>query len=120
MRNRTWHILHEDGDAGRVVTLCRERPARFDVMAEADLPAGNPVRFAHQIRQDMWRLLQSMRGFSPVVRLTQKQTGWRVAAGGRVLGKIPPATSARILDLLENQPKRARWVHHANRDQGRM
>ena len=118
MRNRNWHILREEGDLGPVITLSRERPARLDVVAETDLPPGDPIRLAHQIRQDMWRVLQSMRGFSPVVRLTATTAGWRVAAGGRVLGKIPPATAGQIQALLENQSKRSRWVAQANRRGG--
>ncbi len=115
MPKKTWHILRENGDMGRVVTLSRELPARFDVAAETELPAGNPVRFAHQIRQDMWRMLQSMRGYSPVVRLTERGQGWHVLAGGRVQGNVPPGTAERISDLLENQSKRGRWVAQAKR-----
>lgn len=119
MPKKNWHIHRENNDAGGGITLSRELPARFDVSAETDLPAGNPVRFAHQIRQDMWRLLQSLRGYSPVVRLTAHGEGWRVIAGGRVQGAIPPGTAERISDLLENQSKRARWVAQANRTKGK-
>lgn len=108
---RNWHILREDG----VLTLCRQTPARLDVSAATVLPAGNPVRLAHQIRQDMWRAVQNVRGFSPVVRLEQRDGGIAVTAGGRVLGPVAPGLSARIAAVLENPANRRRWSAHAGR-----
>ena len=108
---RTWHILREDG----VLTLCRQAPARLDVSAATVLPAGDPVRLAHQIRQDMWRAVRNVRGFSPVVRLEQRVGGIAVTAGGQVMGPVAPGLPARIAAVLENPANRRRWLAHAGR-----
>lgn len=54
-----WHITRGVGE----LTLSRQLPARFDVVASTTLPEGDPLRLAHQIRQDMWRMLKRVRGF---------------------------------------------------------
>ncbi|MEO9572707.1 MAG: hypothetical protein ABJ263_19425 [Tateyamaria sp.] len=106
---RRWHITSQDG----TVTLARQLPARFDVAARADLPPGRPLRLAHQIRQDLWRVMRNVRGFSPVVRLAPTGTGWAVTAGGRAIGRISADTEATIEALLNDTTKRARWVAQA-------
>lgn len=106
---RRWHVLQD----GAVVTLARHLPVRFDVSGKTTLPSGRPLRFAHQIRQDMWRALRDVRGFSPVVRLEPDGAGWGVTAGGRVVGVIDACVSERISELLEDATLRARWVRHA-------
>ena len=101
-----------DRDAD-VLTLARQRPARFDVPARASFPPLRRGRLAHLIRQDLWRALQSLRGFSPVVRVTRTQTGLDVTAGGRVAGAVPSATQTHITTLLNDPKHRARWIAHA-------
>ncbi len=110
MARSGWHILKDD--AG--VTLCRHLPPRFDFMVSTVLPSGRAVRLAHQIRQDLWRALQTLRGFSPVVRLEQIAEGWQVMAGGRVLGPVTDKMVATAQDVLNNPPNRARWVDTAS------
>lgn len=90
-------------------------PVRFDVSAETLLPSAAPLRIAHQVRQDLWRALQRLRGFAPVVAVTPVDAGLRVVAGGAVDGAIPPGTSALIADLLTHPGNRARWLAHARR-----
>ncbi|MEO1557313.1 MAG: hypothetical protein AAFS01_12840 [Pseudomonadota bacterium] len=104
-----WHITHQDG----AVTLARHLPARFDVVARTELPPARPVRLAHQIRQDMWRALRNVRGFSPVVRLEPTDAGWAVTAGGRALGPVSADVEATLDTLLNDAAKRTRWVRHA-------
>lgn len=104
-----WHIINEGG----TVTLCRQRPPRFDFAVRTDLPHGQPQRLAHQIRQDLWRALQHVRGFSPVVRLEPVATGWAVTAGGRAMGHVAPATLDRVASVLEHTGNRARWIRNA-------
>ncbi|WP_299730082.1 hypothetical protein [uncultured Tateyamaria sp.] len=104
-----WHIVEEAGE----MTLCRQLPPRFDVAASAHLPPARPARLAHQIRQDLWRALANVRGFSPVVRLAPSDTGWRVTAGGRVMGRISPSVESTNDALLNDASKRARWVKSA-------
>ena len=104
-----WHIIEEAGG----VTLARRLPARFDVSSTAHFPAVQPLPLASQIRQDLWRMLQSLRGFSPVVQVVPDGEGLRVEAGGQVHGVIPPATSNRIAALLSSVHHRDRWVWYA-------
>lgn len=103
-----WHIL-QDGDA---LTLCRHLPPRFDVSSRTVLPACAPLRLAHQVRQDMWRALQNVRGFSPVVRVTPQDGALMVEAGGRAIG-VTTGLAARIEAVLEAPARRARWVRFA-------
>ncbi|WP_299282546.1 hypothetical protein [uncultured Tateyamaria sp.] len=104
-----WHILRD----GEAVTLCRHLPPRFDVSADTTIEAGHPVRLAHQIRQDMWRALQKVRGFSPVVELRPSEVGWAVTAGGRMSGRPSARDIRRIQDTLANPANRTRWLRHA-------
>lgn len=104
-----WHILREGG----VLTLSRHLPPRFDVMAETVLPRANARRLAHQVRQDMWRALRNLRGFSPVVRVSDGPDHMTITAGGRVTGNAPAGTGALIAAVLEAPANRARWVRHA-------
>ena len=111
MSRPRWHILR-DGDA---LTLARHVPARFDFVVRTTLGPGNPLRLAHQIRQDLWRALQSMRGFSPVVELRPTEAGWDVRVGGRASGQVSAAHLRTARDVLENDRFRARWMRNAAR-----
>ena len=104
-----WHILRAEG----ALTLCRQSPPRFDVAAVTDLPSADPLRLAHQIRQDMWRVLRNVRGFSPVVRIEATPEGVKVTAGGRVLGPVASVLPDRIEGVLSNSSNRCRWLRHA-------
>lgn len=111
-----WHIQRD----AQALALARILPARFDVSAETVLPLADPLRLAHQIRQDMWRALQRVRGFSPVVRLEHTGAALQVTAGGRLAGRVPPNVPGVIADILSCPRNRARWVRHANRSQHRF
>ncbi|MEW2913727.1 hypothetical protein [Leisingera sp. JC11] len=100
------------------MTLSRRVSARFDVSAETVLPSGDPLRLAHQIRQDMWRKLQRLRGFAPVVEISAEGQGLRVRAGGQVTGRVPANAAVQITEVLEDPARRARWVRHAGRGKG--
>ena len=101
-----WHKQTE----GAVVTLARALPARFDVSARSSFPLLSRTRLAHQIRQDMWRALQNVRGFSPVVRVERIGDGLDVTAGGRVPKPISKGLSERIEAVLNDTDLRARWI----------
>lgn len=107
-----WHFV-KDGDS---VTLCRQCPPRFDFVVHTVLPKGQPKRLAHQIRQDLWRALQHLRGFSPVVRLEPVSAGWAVSAGGRAMGHVASATLDRASAVLDDTDNRKRWMRHARGD----
>ena len=110
VRRNRWHIERD----GAVLTLARRRPARFDLSVSARLPEGSRLRVARQIRQDLWRALQSLRGFSPVVRVVRHADGLEITAGGQVDGPFPKAKAeATIAEVLENPANRARWARWA-------
>lgn len=106
MSRARWHMTR-DGD---VLTLARRLPARFDVQAVAAFPPVRRGRLAHQVRQDLWRALQSLRGFSPVIEVTTTAGGVQLRAGGRVDGAVPPGVAAQIAALLADPEKRSRWI----------
>lgn len=110
MRRSNWHIQSDETS----LTLSRRAPARFDVFAETLLPVGRKLRLAHQVRQDLWRALQDMRGFTPVIEVREVAGGLAVKAGGQFSGVFPKATTeARIADVLADPAKRARWMRFA-------
>jgi hypothetical protein len=101
-----WQIDEAEG----VLTLARRLPVRFDLRVETSLPAMDARRLAHQVRQDMWRALRSLRGFQPAVRIERGGNALRVIAGGAVDGPLPRAwAEAAILGVLEDPRNRARW-----------
>lgn len=113
MKKTGWHILRDE----HAVTVARHLPARFDLRVEAMLTAPGPVSLtalAHQVRQDMWRALQRLRGFSPVVRVCRTDQGLQIEAGGRV-PVVSGAATDRLVALLNDPIKRRRWLAHAGR-----
>lgn len=114
MPRNTWHTLRTD-DA---LTLSRQLPARFDVVAETVLPMADPARLAHQIRQDIWRALQKVRGFSPVVEVAPADSQLVIRAGGQLCGRAPKGLSAQISEVLEDPLNRARWLRFARQKNG--
>ena len=109
MPRSRWHIL-QDSDG---LTLCRHVPPRFDFAVRTVLPGGRSARLAHQIRQDLWRALRAVRGFSPVVRLDRSDHGWDVMAGGRSAGPVPATVMVQAEAVLNDPRNRARWVRSA-------
>ena len=105
-RNR-WHILRDDD----VLILARRLPVRFDLSVTTQLPGRSRLRMAQQVRQDMWRALQSVRGFSPVVRVRRLGAQLEVTAGGQIAPHTARAwAEARIDDLLNDPGHRVRWA----------
>lgn len=113
MARNGWHIAR-DGDT---LTLSRKRIARFDLVEVAWLPGEGLVRsrIAHQIRQDMWRELQRLRGFCPAVRVTAQPGGVAILAGGAVEGAVTAHAREAIADLLNDPTLRARWIKNAQK-----
>ncbi|WP_299045585.1 hypothetical protein [uncultured Tateyamaria sp.] len=109
MARTCWHILHEGGR----VTLCRHLPPRFDFAVRTMLPGGRAVRLAHQIRQDLWRALQNVRGYSVVVQLDRRADGWQVTAGGHAARAVLAAVVAQAQAVLNDPRNHARWVRSA-------
>ncbi len=113
MTRKNWHIVPAENG----ITLTRRLPARFDVQAQTTLPDGSLKRLAHQIRQDLWRALQNLRGFSPVVELIRVDGLVQVRAGGRIDGAqlVGAPVQGIIQDVLDAPDNRTRWVSNANR-----
>lgn len=117
-------------EAGAATTLSRDgAPEAAPITAARDAwaapAAKDPGRFraalAHQVRQDLWRALRTVRGFAPVVSVAAG-TGGRVEveAGGRLLAgsgarrQVEAAAAA----LLADPALRRRWTRHALRRAG--
>ncbi|WP_121064190.1 hypothetical protein [Chachezhania antarctica] len=111
MKKARWHILSE----GETLVLARRLPVRMDVSAETVLADSNRLKIAQQVRQDLWRALQRLRGFSPVVRVTRTGDGLHVCAGGQVDGAVSASVVETIEGVLNDPRKRKRWVRHATR-----
>ena len=114
MSRPTWHMQRD----GTEVLLSRRLPPRFDIAAEARLPGGlRRGALAHEIRKDLWRALQGVRGFSPAVLVRNVPAGLAVRAGGAVLGRAVPIAhlNQQIADLLGRPDLRARWIAHCAR-----
>jgi len=111
MSTLRWHIERNDA----ILTLSRRIPVQFDLAVDTVLPAGKRLKLAQQVRQDMWRALQDLRGFSPAVRVEACGDGLKVTAGGQVDGVFPRAQSeSRIAEVLECPKNRARWMRWAS------
>ncbi|WP_323786116.1 hypothetical protein [Thalassovita sp.] len=105
-----WHILRD----GPVLTLARRLPVRFDFCVDTQFPVCGRLRLARQIRQDMWRGLQTLNGFAPVIRVERAGDWLQVRAGGQVDRAFPRQKSVEMLTALLSDPgHRLRWVTHA-------
>lgn len=110
MSRTPWHIRRD----GARLTLSRHVPPMLDICAATSLPDAGRLRVAHQIRQDVWRALRGLRGFSPVVEVTRREGRLHVRAGGQVpKGLAAPGLNARVQSLLDDAANRRRWVRHA-------
>lgn len=106
-----WAVIQD----GETLTLARPGRTRLDFAASA-VVSGGPIarrRLAHQIRQDLWRRLQSLRGFSPVVEVTGRLGEIRVRAGGQVDGACPATAISAAEETLACPQRLARWLRHA-------
>lgn len=110
-----WHITRDD----EALTLSRQKAARFDVSVTRALGPGRISRtaLAHQVRQDVWRALRRVRGFSPAVRVRTGTDGIDVTAGGALPHPRlrTAAMEARITEVLEDPANRRRWLTRARR-----
>ena len=86
----------------------------MDLIVDTSFPAVSQSRLARQIRQDVWRALQRVRGFSPVVELVEGPDGVQARIGGQVDGRFPRAhCEAVIREVID--ANRARWIRWAAR-----
>lgn len=107
MARDSWHF-ERDGDR---LTLSRGRRVRFDVSAETRLGHVARGKLAMQVRQDIWRALQGLRGFSPVVEVVRDAEGLFLRAGGEVAAPVFPKAwaEARLTEVLSCPDRRRRW-----------
>lgn len=104
-----WQI--EDIDGG--LRMARGGRWRMDICVRTRLPEAPMARLARAVRQDLWRTLRRLRGFSPVIEVQRAGASLDLRAGGMVDGRVPPGAEALVRDLLEDSPRRARWVYYA-------
>ena len=110
MAKQRWHILRDSHG----VTLTRRLPVRFDLSSQVVLPNARKLYLAQQIRQDLWRRLQNLRGFAPVVRIENHVGGVLVTAGGQIDGMVNRnRCEAQIQCLLTDEGLQARWLSQA-------
>lgn len=110
MSRTKWHMQREDG----ALTVARRFPVRFDLAVTTELPRCGKTRLARQVRQDMWRLLQDLRGFSPAVRVEETGAGLSLTAGGQVEARFPrEKAEEKLRNLLSDRNNRFRWVAYA-------
>jgi len=114
-----WHLSHSGG-VWRYGAL--GAPWRWDLCAQTYLPLpplgrGPAGWLCQQIRQDVWRALQGVRGFSPMVELCADQTGLRVMAGGvlRSGGAVTQRTQTQLDTVLNAPGRKARWTAQTRR-----
>lgn len=96
-----WVIVAE----GDTLSLARRHPIRWDVSVTASLVANAPARaLLHGIRRDLWRALQTQRGFSPAVALKPVQGRFLIRAGGSVDGVFPRhVLESRTAEMLQSR-----------------
>lgn len=115
MARNSWHTLRENG----AVVLTRRIPPHFDIKASAQIsvPGGlSLTALASQVRQDTWRALRAVRGFSPVVRVERQDDTVTVTSGGHVPRSGNMALiEAKVQDVLDDPANRRRWLAHAGR-----
>ena len=110
IKRGNWFEIYD----GPCFTVARRLPARFDISRELLMPLMSAPRLAHQIRQDMWRKLQSIRGFLPVVEITHRGAHLHIRAGGELACPAPFERSGEwIFDVLSNRDNQRRWAAFA-------
>jgi len=110
IKRGNWFEIYD----GPCFTLARRLPARFDISREISMPLMSAPRLARQIRQDIWRKLQSIRGFLPVVEITDRGAHLHIRAGGEFTCPAPFERSGeRIFDVLSNRDNQRRWAAFA-------
>lgn len=109
MGRSRWHVIEDEDGA---LTVTRRLPVRFDLAVETILDGTTGRRrLAHLVRQDLWRSLQSLRGFAPAVQVCRDGAVMQVRAGGAVAGRFDRAAcEALIARVLEDAANRARWM----------
>lgn len=112
---RRWVTYHDDG-------LTRVSRARFQVpwvvIAQAQLSQSHGseyrARLAHQVRQDVWRLLRRKRGYLPVIEVEEACGGTAIRVGAPTsCGPLAPRDIDRVTQLLTDLATQARWHRFA-------
>ncbi|MEO0357181.1 MAG: hypothetical protein AAF386_02585 [Pseudomonadota bacterium] len=96
--------------------MARSRP--LELTAHTIVPDCHKGKLARQVRQDVWRALQNLRGFVPVVTVTNAAQGLKVTARG-----MPCQANAKAqadLEAVLSDPKNhMRWVNYARAGQSK-
>ncbi|MEL7154469.1 MAG: hypothetical protein AAFN51_11895 [Pseudomonadota bacterium] len=82
--------------------------------------AAQRVRIAHQVRQDIWRACQRVRGFLPLVEVSTSGNETVIRAGGSLMTRSGhvPSLEIKVAAVLDCADNIARWQRHARRAGG--
>ena len=106
----TWMTSDINGE----YIMARRLPVHFDLCVETTMPLMSRRKLALQIRQDMWRVLQNLRGFLPAVSVTRAGDGVQVRAGGQFTCPVNlPYAETKLRDMLNDATYRQRWSNFA-------
>ena len=111
-------VIHDDGLSA---LLCPARGAvRWDIRVRRTIPGHAPTaqiraRLACQIRQDLWRAVRHVRGFVPLVAVSDNSGVLVLEGGGRLdtaSGHRPSLSTAlgRVLDDPRNTTRWTAWA----------
>ena len=100
---------------GDTCLLAKRFPLSFDLLAETNFPVCRPKILALQIRQDIWRLLQNLRGFLPAFEVRVSVFCMHVRAGGQLTCFVHiQSAQIKLQNMLDDPVYRKLWKDYAN------
>ena len=104
---------------GDAYFIAKRFPLSFDLLAETNFPVCRPRILALQIRQDMRRLLQNLRGFLPAVEVRVSVFCMHVPAGGQSTCSVHVQSAQfKLQNMLDDPVYRKRWKDYATVKRG--
>ena len=104
---------------GDTYFIAKRFPLSFGLLAETNFPVFRPKILAWQIRQDMWRLLQNLRGFLPAVEVRVNVFCMHVRAGGQLTCSVHvQSAQINLQNMLDDPVYRKRWKDYATLRRG--
>ena len=104
---------------GDAYFIAKRFPLSFDLLAETNFPVCRPKILALQIRQDMRRLLQNLRGFLPAVEVRVSVFCMHVRAGGQLTCSVHVQSAQfKLQNMLDDPVYRKRWKDYATLRRG--
>ena len=95
---------------GDTYFIAKRFPLSFDLLAETNFPVCWPKTLAFQIRQDICRLMQNLRGFLPAVEVIGNVFCMHVRAGGQLTCSVHvQSAQINLQNMLDDPVYRKRW-----------